>query len=400
MNLRNYKSVAERRSALEKLTGVMFTHTGKFTLDEQITTARNCENMIGVTQVPLGIAGPLSVKREAESIRQAQDKRGKEKEFYIPLATTEGALVASVNRGCKAISESGGCLVHSHRIGATRGPVFQTTGTAQNQQLYEWIESHEQELAHAAESTSGHLKFKKAKVTTVGRYAYVRFYFDTQDAMGMNMVTIATQKMVTLIEARTRVKCLSLSGNFCVDKKASWQNFLNYRGIKAWAEVVIPEQVLKTTLKTTAQNVYQVWLAKCMLGSIMSGSIGFNAQAANVIGALFLATGQDPGHIGEGSMAVTTTEVIVSGKPTEDLYISVYLPDLMVGTVGGGTNLATQTEALQLLGLAGGNEGNNSQRFAEIIAASVLAGEISLLSSLEEGSLARAHEKLGRGEKE
>jgi len=389
MNLRNFKSVTDRRMALEKKLHISLAHTGKFTLDEQIAARKNCENMIGVVQVPLGVAGPLSVKREAE--------RGKSTEYYVPLATTEGALVASVNRGCKAISESGGCLVYSHRIGATRGPVFQTTGIAQNQKFYEWIKTHEQELAKAAESTSSHLHYKKAKVTTVGRYAYVRFVFDTEDAMGMNMVTIATQKLTELIAEKTQVKCLSLSGNFCVDKKVSWQNFLNHRGIKSWAEVIIPAAVLRNTLKTTAEQVFRVWLAKCMLGSAMSGSIGFNAQAANVIGALFLATGQDSGHIGEGSMVVTTTEVVVSGKSADDLYISVYLPDLMVGTVGGGTNLATQTEALKLLGVAGGNKGNNSQQFAEILAAAVLAGEISLLSSLEEGSLVKAHERLARG---
>lgn len=387
MNLRKYSSVAERRISLEKETQTQLTHTGQFSLDEKRASTHNCENMIGVTQVPMGVAGPLQIS----SLKFGS------KNYYIPLSTTEGVLVASVNRGCKAITEGGVAVVNSHRIGVTRGPVFYTGGVTQNQKFFDWIKSHEKELAETAESSSRHLVFKKAKVTTVGKYAYVRFSFDTQDAMGMNMVTFATQKMVELIELETHVRCLSLSGNFCVDKKVSWQNFLNHRGIKVWAEAVLSHKVLTEVLKTTAQDIYQVWLAKCMLGSVMSGSIGFNAQAANVIAALFLATGQDLGHVGEGSMAVTTAEIVKRKNSREDLYISVYLPDMMVGTVGGGTKLATQSEALQLLGVAGGDDGKNSERLAEVVGAAVLAGEISLLSSLEEGSLATAHRHLARG---
>jgi hydroxymethylglutaryl-CoA reductase (NADPH) len=230
----------------------------------------------------------------------------------------------------------------------------------------------------------------------VGKYAYIRFAFDTQDAMGMNMVTIATQKIIEFIEKEIGIPCISLSGNFCVDKKVSWQNFINHRGIKAWAEVVLSEETLKTTLKTTAEKMYQVWMAKCMLGSAIAGAIGFNAQAANVIAALFISTGQDVGHVGEASMAVTTAEMVKNPNGNA-LYVSVYLPDLMVGTVGGGTGLATQREALEMLGVAGGNEGKNALRFAEIICAAVLAGEVSLLASLEEGTLASAHAQLGRG---
>ena len=237
----------------------------------------------------------------------------------------------------------------------------------------------------------------------VGKYRYVRFVFDTQDAMGMNMATIATQKLVAFIETNTQAKCLSVAGNYDVDKKPSWLNLIEGRGIKVWAEVVIPESVVKAVLKVTPQIFYEAWLAKCMYGSILSGSLGFNAQFANIVAAVFLATGQDLGHVGEGSLGVTTTEVISSqftvgsGQKKNDLYVSVYLPDLMVGTVGGGTGLPTQQEALNLLGVAGGDRGSNSKRLAEIIAAAVLAGEISLLASEAEGTLAKAHQKLGRG---
>ncbi len=370
--------VSDRRKALEKETGVGLKNIGSFTFDESVASTQNCENMIGVVQVPLGVAGPLKIN---------------DREYYIPLATTEGALVASVNRGCKAITEAGGAAVDSYRVGATRGPVFKVRNLEENKQLNEFIETHFNEIKELTEKTSHHLTLKKISSQGVGKYRYVRFVYDTQDAMGLNMVTIATDAAVTYIEKVTGAECLALSGNYCVDKKPSWQNFINGRGIKVWAEVTLPSSVLTRVLKTTAKKAYETWFAKCILGSAMSGSMGFNAQYANVIAALFLATGQDIAHVGEGSLGITTAEV-VNGN---NLYVSIHLPDLMVGTVGGGTGLVTQLEALSLLGVAGGNNGKNAQRLAEIIAGAVLAGEISLLSSLEEGSLAKAHQQLGRG---
>ena len=379
MNIRDFKTVSDRRVALEKEIGISLKNIGSFTLDEPIASTRNCESMIGLSQVPIGVAGPLKIR---------------DKDFYIPLATTEGALVASINRGCKAITQSGGAFVNSYRVGATRGPVFKVKNLAENQNLYEYLETHFAEFKKVAESTSHHLILKKLSSRGVGRYRYVRFVYDTQDAMGLNMVTIATDAVVSYIKKKTGIECMALSGNFCVDKKPSWQNFINNRGIKVWAEVTLPSSVLRDTLKTTAKKTYDVWLAKCMVGSAMAGSMGFNAQFANVVAAIFLATGQDVAHVVEGSLGMTTAEVV--GK---DLYVSVYLPDLMVGTVGGGTGLATQQEALLMLGVAGGNDGKNSLKFAEIVGAAVLAGEISLLASLSEGTLAKAHTMLARGGK-
>lgn len=385
MNLRNFKSVSERRKAIEKEVGVTLANVGSFSLDEPVASSRNCENMIGVAQIPLGVAGPLYIHHSSFGIQH----------YYIPLATTEGALVASVNRGCKAITESGGATVDSHRVGATRGPVFKVNSLKEHDQIYQYLKTNLEELKKIAAKTSHHLKLSKLLTRGVGRYRYVRFVFDTTDAMGMNMATIATHALVKHIEKKFGITCVSVAGNFDIDKKPSWLNAIENRGIKAWAEVTLPAAVLQTVLKTTAQNVYEVWLAKCMIGSALSGSLGFNAQYANVVAAIFAATGQDLGHVGEGSIGITTTEV-VDGN---DLYVSIVLPDLMVGTVGGGTGLATQKEALELLGVAGGNSGKNSQRFAEIVGAAVLAGEISLLSSLEEGTLAQAHARLARGAK-
>jgi hydroxymethylglutaryl-CoA reductase (NADPH) len=379
MNLRNYKLVSERRKAIEKHRNVDLKHIGSFTLDEAVASTRNCENMIGATQVPVGVAGPLLLRSTIYDLRS----------YFIPLATTEGALVASVNRGCKAITESGGASVLATRVGTTRGPVFKVKNMAENSKLYEFVTSRTATFNEIAKTTARHITLMNVQTNSVGLYRFIRFTFDTMDAMGMNMVTIATQKIVDFIESKTNARCISLAGNYDVDKKPSWLNVIKGRGFEAWGEVIISEKVLKHILKTSAKALHDVWLAKCMIGSAMSGSMAFNAQYANAISALFLATGQDLGHVGEGSLGMTTTE-IMNGK---DLYVSIYLPDLMVGTVGGGTGLETQKEALKIIGA------DHSQTLAEVIAGAVLAGEISLLASLSEGTLAKAHQQLGRGGK-
>ena len=377
MKLHTLSSVVKRRQVIEKITNVSLPHIGTYSLDENIASTRHCENMIGVTQVPLGIAGPLRINK---------------REYYIPLSTTEGALVASVNRGCKAILESGGAIVDSYYVGSSRGPVFYVKNLQESDRLNTFVETHLKEMQKIVCTTSSHISLTKTFSRGVGQYRYIRFIYDTKDAMGLNMVTIATDKITHFIEEKTGISCIALSGNYCVDKKPSWLNMIEGRGSKVWAEAVIPQNVLQQTLKTTAQKMYDVWLSKCVMGSIMSGSMAYNAQYANVLAALFLATGQDIAHIAECSVGVTTAEV--RGK---NLYMSVYLPDLMVGTVGGGTELATQKEALTLLGVHGGNDGKNKKQFVEIVGASVLAGEISLLASLSEGSLSKAHQKFARG---
>lgn len=384
MNIRSKKNAKERREDLEKERGVNLKNTGSFTLDESVAGTRNCENMIGSVQIPLGIAGPLRITGVHP---------GQAQEYYLPLATTEGALVASVSRGCKAITESGGASVLVERKGATRGPVFKVKNLDENSRLFDFIESHRDEFDRIAKSTSGHIGLFDIYTQSTGLYRFVRFAFDTQDAMGLNMVTIATEEIARYIEEQTGAVCTSLSGNYCVDKKASWLNVAHNRGFEVWAEVVIKKEILDRVLKTTAEKVVSVWLSKCMIGSAMSGSMGFNAQFANVVAALFIATGQDPAHVVEGSVGMTTAETAGNGA----LYMSIYLPGLMAGTVGGGTGLSTQREALSILGVAGGNNGKNAEHFAGIVGAAVLAGEVSLLSSLSEGTLAKAHKKLGRG---
>ena len=369
MDLKVYDNHLKRASALEKELNIKLGGIAQSMKDDPEKVY--CENLIGAVTIPVGVAGPLEVNN---------------KQYYIPLATTEGALVASVNRGSKAITQSGGATVHIEEVGTTRGPVFKVSGIKQAAWFKDWLVDHFKDLKKVAETTSSHLKFKKIGTRILGRYVYLRLYFDTDLAMGMNMVTIATDEIVKYIKLETKIQCLALAGNFDIDKKPAWLNFISGRGRRAWAEVVLKKEVLKLILKTEATRLQEVIQAKCWGGSIMSGSLGFNAHFANITAAFFAATGQDLAHVVEGSLGVTSAEVVNN----HDLYISVYLPDIMIGMVGGGTKLKTQTEARSIMGV------KTITEFTEVFVAAVLAGEVSLLASLAQDSLAVAHKKLGR----
>lgn len=389
MDLRNYSDISLRREALEKELKVKLPHIEVHSLDVKLASTKNCENMIGTIQVPLGVAGPLKIK--SSSIRQAQDKI---RNYYIPLATTEGALVASVNRGSKAITASGGANVISKKVGITRAPIFVVENINAGEKLIKWVEDSFSHIKKITDQTSSHLKLLEIKPWMVGRNIFLRFKFDSQDAMGMNMATIACTLAADFIEKKTKAKLISVSGNVCSDKKPNMLNVIEGRGIQVWADCVLPFDIVEKVLKTTVEKFVDVITRKVYVGSILSGSIGANSHAANILAAIFLATGQDIAHIAEVSSVITTGEIVKEG-----LHVSVFIPDLVVGTIGGGTGLDTQKEALGILGVFGGDKGRNSQKLAEIIGCSVLAGEISLVASLSVNSLACAHQKLGRGEK-
>lgn len=376
LSVRNFPSALKRREFLAKELKVNLDNIGSFTFSEQSVTGRNIENLVGATQIPMGIAGPISVKSLESRV----------KEYFIPLATTEGALVASISRGCKAITEAGGADVEVETVGITRGPVFKTNGIDHGLKTRQWIETHLPLISQITQKTSSHLKLLKVDCQVVGKNLFVRFYYDSQDAMGMNMATIATQDAVKLIEKETQAKCIALAGNFDIDKKPAWLNFIAGRGKKVWAESILPKKVVIEVLKITPQEIVEVVESKTHLGSIMSGSLGFNAHFANILAAIFIATGQDPAHVVEGSLGVTTGEILDNG----DLYFSIYLPDLVVGIVGGGTHLPTQQEALAIMNV------RNVLEYAMVVGTAVLAGELSLIASLAEGSLASAHKRLGR----
>ncbi|MDD4126079.1 MAG: hydroxymethylglutaryl-CoA reductase (NADPH) [Methanomicrobium sp.] len=376
------EAVSVRRAFIEEETGYKFDKVGKFSINIERAARKNCENMIGAVQIPLGVAGKLKVNGEyAKS------------QYYIPLATTEGALIASINRGCKAITKAGGADVRIQRDGMTRAPVFSAKNVIHAMDIINWIEGNKETLKAIAEETTSHGKLTGITCFLTGTNVYVRIEFFTGDAMGMNMVTIASEKISEKIVAETGAVLVALSGNMCADKKPAAINLIMGRGKTVSAGVFLTDDMIKEIFKTDAKTMMEVNNRKNLVGSARAGALGYNAHAANVIAAMFLACGQDPAHVVEGSNTITTVDQMEGG-----VYVSVTIPSLQVGTVGGGTGLDTQRECLSMLGCAGGGEtaGANSKKLAEIIASAVLAGELSLIGALGAGHLARAHKQLGR----
>ncbi|WP_433625206.1 hydroxymethylglutaryl-CoA reductase (NADPH) [Halomicrococcus sp. NG-SE-24] len=374
-------AAAARRRLLESATDADLDAVGDYAFDAEVADP-NVENMVGAAQVPLGVAGPVGVHGgEADG------------DYYLPLATTEGALVASVNRGCSVVQRSGGADARVTDTGMTRAPVFRVAGIAEAEQVVEWVGENGDRLADAAESTTSHGELLDVDPYVVGDSVFLRFVYDTKDAMGMNMATIATGEAASLVEDETPADLVALSGNLCTDKKPAAINAIEGRGRSVTADVTIPRETVEGYLHTTPEAIAEANTRKNLVGSAKAGSLGFNAQAANVVAAAFLATGQDEAQVVEGANAITTVEA-----REEELYASVSLASLEVGTVGGGTKLPTQSEALDVLGLRGGGDpaGSNADALAEVIATGALAGELSLLGALASRHLSSAHEELGR----
>ena len=380
-------AMVARRLAIERLTNSNLPSIGSTILDYAEIKNRNAENVIGAVQVPMGVIGPLRVNGDYA--------KG---EFYVPLATTEGALIASVNRGAKAVTLSGGTRVKIIFDGMTRAPVFKLDSIIDVVDFIDWVKKHYEDLKHIAESTTSHGKLISVEPYVLGNNVWLRFIYDTGDAMGMNMATIATEKVCEYIEENFgRTRCLAVSGNMCSDKKQSIVNSLHGRGKTVVAEALIPNDIITKVLKSDKNLIHEVNLRKNWAGGARAGTFfQYNAHFANIIAAIFLATGQDMAQVVESSSGYTWTEVRENG-----IYISVTLTSLEVGTVGGGTRLPTQREALSIMGVYGsGNPpGSNAKKFAEIIASTVLAGELNLLSALANKELGKAHLKLGRAAK-
>jgi len=377
-------AVVARRMALERILGISLSSIGSTIIDYAEIKNRNIENMIGGVQVPLGVAGPLKVIGDYA--------KG---DFFIPLATTEGALVASINRGCKAVTMSGGARTKILFDGMTRAPIIKLDNIDQVYQFLEWVNENYNEIKKIAEATSSHLKLKAIEPFVLGNNVWLRFVFETGDAMGMNMVTFAVEEVCKFIEDRfPYADCIAVSGNLCSDKKQSIVNSLHGRGKTIVAEAFIKNEIVKNVLKSDPNLIHEVNLRKNWLGGARGGTFfQFNAHFANIISAIFIATGQDVAQVVESSMGYTWTEVRENG-----LYISVTLTSLEVGAVGGGTRLPTQREALKIMGIPEPNKpvGYNSKKLAEIIAAAVLAGELNLLAALANRELGKAHKRFGR----
>ncbi|KAG5473313.1 hypothetical protein CUR178_03233 [Leishmania enriettii] len=349
--------------------------------DWSSVVGQSCENILGYVPVPVGLAGPLLL-----------DGR----EVGLPMATTEGALIASTHRGARAINQSGGCRTVVLKEGMTRAPVVEVNSFDEAIAVVKFCEERFDLLKEAFESTTRFGKLLSIKCAMVGRQVHMRFTAFTGDAMGMNMITKGCDKSLQVLHQHIpSVRVLALSGNFCTDKKPSAVNWVEGRGKSVVAEAVIKRDVVQGVLKCTVDSVVSLNVTKNLRGSALAGSIGgFNAHAANVVSALYIATGQDPAQVVESSMCMTTVD-----KAGEDLIISITMPSIEVGSVGGGTGLSSQRAMLELMGCAGANKedpGANSRQIARVVAGAVICGELSLLAGLAAGHLLTAHMKLNR----
>jgi hydroxymethylglutaryl-CoA reductase (NADPH) len=343
--------------------------------------AHNIEHLIGTVKVPVGLAGPLRVN--------GLFAQG---DYYVPLATSEASMVASYSRGAILLTESGGASTGLLSEGVSRAPMFAFDNLHELGAFTEWALGHLEEIEAAANGTTRFGKLQDIELSSAGTKIYFRFIYSTGDAAGQNMVTIATHAAVNWIVEHSpiRPRTVYLEGNFSGDKKASTLSFERVRGKKVVAEATLPAELVKRWL-----HVEPAQLADCArvgtVGAVMSGTLGTQAHFANGLAGLFLACGQDVACVSEAAVGITEIELTETG----DLHASVTLPNLIVGTLGGGTSLPSQRACLELLDLKG--EGS-ARAFAEIAAALCLAGELSLIGAVAAGEFAAAHARRARGE--
>ncbi|CAF1911899.1 BnaC02g24100D [Brassica napus] len=378
-----------RREALQRITGRSIEGLPLDGFDYESILGQCCEMPVGYVQIPVGIAGPLLLDGY---------------EYSVPMATTEGCLVASTNRGCKAMYVSGGATSTVVKDGMTRAPVVRFASARRASELKFFLEDPENfdTLAVVFNRSIRFARLQSVKCTLAGKNAYVRFSCSTGDAMGMNMVSKGVQNVLEfLTDDFPDMDVIGISGNFCSDKKPAAVNWIEGRGKSVVCEAVIKGEIVNKVLKTSVAALVELNMLKNLTGSAVAGSLGgFNAHASNIVSAVFIATGQDPAQNVESSQCITMMEAINDGK---DIHVSVTMPSIEVGTVGGGTQLASQSACLNLLGVKGASTespGMNSRRLATIVAGAVLAGELSLMSAIAAGQLVKSHMKYNRSSRD
>src|SRR5918992_3745924 len=372
------EAVEQRRRFVRERTGVELEHVPHYSFDPAITGG-NIEQFIGVAQVPIGLAGPLLVDGE-----HAQG------EFYVPMATAEGTLVASYNRGMRLLYEAGGVKTTIMADRMQRAPVFIMPSAREAREFCRWLDEHFDEIKAAAEPTTRSGRLSDIERYTAARHVYTRFNYTTGDAAGQNMTGKATQEACRWIVSQfPDIERYYLEGAFATDKKSSQVNMLRTRGKRVVAEAVIPNELVERVMRTTTETLFRARQVN-NLGGFMSGVNNNGAHSANGITAIFIATGQDAANVAESSAAFVFAEL---DPDTRDYYYSVTIPSLIVATYGGGTGLATQRECLEMLDCYGKGKGH---KFAEIVAATVLCGELSLGSAVGAEEWVQAHDLFGR----
>jgi hydroxymethylglutaryl-CoA reductase (NADPH) len=371
------EAIERRQAFLRENTASSLHHTSTYSLDPA-TLPGNIENFFGVAQVPIGLAGPLLVNGE-----HAQG------EFLVPLATTEGTLVASYSRGMKLCRLAGGVTTTVVDDRMQRAPVFSFANAREARDFAAWLDEHFAEIAAAAQETTSSGKLLDIQKFSASKLLYTRFNYSTGDAAGQNMTGKATFNACAWIKRNYPGELhFVLEGQFATDKKTSVVNMLHTRGKRVVAEITLSADLVEDQMRVTTDKLFAARL-RGQLGAIMSVTNNNGNHSANGITAMFIATGQDVANVAESSALYGFTELLPNG----DLYASVTLPSLIIATYGGGTGLATQRECLELLDCYGTGK---VRKLAEIIAATVLAGELSLGSAVVAEEWVQAHDDLGR----
>ena len=373
--------IKTRQAFIGEHTGAHLKHIAAYSFDPHVTRG-NIEHFTGVAQVPMGFAGPL--------LMQGEHAKG---EFYVPLACSEGTLVASYNRGMKVLHRSGGvkCAVVGDNM--QRAPVFVFDDAASARNFSIWVKANTEKIKAVAEATDPFVSMDYIDHYLASKFTYLRFNFNTGDAAGMNMVGKATFAACNWILENCRdvkIQRFFLESNFATDKKASMINMLKTRGKRVVAEAVVKRDVLLEVMDAETESLYYHGKV-ANIGTMMSGANNNGCHAANAITAIFIATGQDVANVAESSMGMLYSELTAE----HDLYISITLPSLIIATCGGGTGLPTQKEALQAMGCDGVGKVN---KLAEIIAATVLAGEVSLAAAISSLDWVSSHDRYGRND--
>jgi hydroxymethylglutaryl-CoA reductase (NADPH) len=372
-----YEMAAQRRAFIRDQTGANLSHVAEYSFDPAILPG-NIENFAGVAQVPIGIAGPIHIRGE-----HAQGN------FYVPMATTEGTLIASYNRGMRLLTECGGVQATVVEQVMQRAPVFICADAVEAREFGRWVNQNLDAVRSAAEATTRTGKLVNIGQYQVGPLRYLRFNYTTADAAGQNLTSKATWAACEWIKGAFPGKLeYILSGGMDTDKKHSHVNMLLTRGRRVVAEAVLRADLLKELMGVDPKQLFysrQITAA----GAFLAGAANNGAHAANGLAAIFIATGQDAASVSESHAGITYSQLLDNG----DYYWSVTLPSLIVATYGGGTGLATQKECLEILGCYGAGK---ADKFAEICAATVLAGEISLGCAVLHGDWVTSHDQMGR----
>ena len=365
--------VAERRDWLSRETRTTFSHISRYSIMAGETRG-NIENFIGVAQIPLGVVGPLKL--------QGKFADGT---FYVPFATTEGAMVSTYQRGAIAITRAGGARTSLIKDENHLDPVFIVKNLGEAEDLVAWVKTNFDQLKEKVREVTGHGELLEVVPFILGRRVALKIAFFTMDAMGANMIGIATEKICQFIAEHVAHEKYLLRSNLSSEKKASSVNLLFGYGKTVLAEAVLPRKIVTRHLNSSPEAIHAAWHSWA-LGSFQAGMLGINAHLANGIAGIFMACGQDVAHVANASVGITMLEMTGDG----DLYAAVKLPNLIVGTVGGGTALGTQRECLEMIGCYGKDK---SRKFAEILGAALLAGEIGICAGITTDEFLDPHKR-------